>query len=379
MPWSPAAQVRMLPRPRLQPVQRPLLLFLLPRRRRAQRLDEAPSSSTSKAASSTPAASAPQAGAAQCMNWWRKARQRRPARGFTHASCEARRFGAAARRAPASSRAAPKCVGASLHWSRALPGKAAMPPAAAARLDLQAQIDPLPIAPLLLNLQPGFGWGGDLTIGARIDMHSTPGGECRRAHRTRRRRPHRDRRIRHPEPGLQRAALRGCGRCRHMEGQRRGRRRCLRRRHTRLPLSAHAHSSAAWPDAATPIEGQLDLRIANLGAWGRWLPAGWRLSGDAHGSASIAGRFGAPEYTGHVEAANLGVRNFLQGVNVTEGSVGIALQGSTPRASSTSRPRAAQAPSPSRAMRASVRRRRRRTSRSAPTSSSCSAASTVAW
>jgi translocation and assembly module TamB len=94
-------------------------------------------------------------------------------------------------------------------------------------------------------------------------------------------------------------------------------------------VTARTHGNATWPDAATPIDGHVDVRVANLGAWGRWLPTGWRLSGDAHASASIAGRFGAPEYTGHVEGSNLGVRNFLQGVNVTDGSLAIALQGST--------------------------------------------------
>ena len=73
----------------------------------------------------------------------------------------------------------------------------------------------------------------------------------------------------------------------------------------------------------------LELRVANLGTWGAWVPAGWRLGGELHASASIGGRFGAPEYTGHVEGSGIGVRNFLQGVNVNDGSVAIALQGST--------------------------------------------------
>ncbi len=73
------------------------------------------------------------------------------------------------------------------------------------------------------------------------------------------------------------------------------------------------------------------MRVANLGTWGRWVPAGWRLTGELHASASIGGRFGAPEYTGRIEGTHLGVRNFLQGVNVKEGSVAIALHGSSAR------------------------------------------------
>jgi translocation and assembly module TamB len=96
-------------------------------------------------------------------------------------------------------------------------------------------------------------------------------------------------------------------------------------------VKARTRDSASWPDATTPIEGELDLRISDLGGWGRWLPAGWRLGGAVHASARIGGRFGAPEYTGRADGSNIVVRNFLQGVNVTDGRVAIALQGSTAR------------------------------------------------
>src|SRR4029079_4322337 len=47
------------------------------------------------------------------------------------------------------------------------------------------------------------------------------------------------------------------------------------------------------------------------------------------GNASFGGRFGAPEYTGHVEGASITVRNFIEGVNVTDGTVAIALRGTS--------------------------------------------------
>jgi translocation and assembly module TamB len=217
-------------------------------------------------------------------------------------------------------------LGASLHWSRAS-WRGSDASGATARLDLQAQIDPLPIAPLLRNLQPGFGWGGDLAVGAHIDVHGAPAVTA-------------DVRVERAggdltvsdEYGTQslgfselRFALAADAGVWNASGAVAG----AAFGAATGSLTARTRGSAAWPDAATPIEGQLDLRIADLGAWGRWLPAGWRLSGDAHGSASIAGRFGAPEYTGRVEASKLGVRNFLQGVNITDGSVAIALQGNT--------------------------------------------------
>ncbi len=71
------------------------------------------------------------------------------------------------------------------------------------------------------------------------------------------------------------------------------------------------------------------MRAARLGAWGTWLPAGWRLEGELHAGARIAGRVGAPTYTGHIEGSHLRARNFLQGVDIKEGTVAIALQGSS--------------------------------------------------
>ena len=46
-------------------------------------------------------------------------------------------------------------------------------------------------------------------------------------------------------------------------------------------------------------------------------------------SASIGGRFGAPEYTGELNGTSLGVRNVLQGVDVSDGDVAIVLLGDT--------------------------------------------------
>ncbi|MES3013558.1 MAG: translocation/assembly module TamB domain-containing protein, partial [Pseudomonadota bacterium] len=53
--------------------------------------------------------------------------------------------------------------------------------------------------------------------------------------------------------------------------------------------------------------------------------------GALHTSASFGGRFGAPAYTGRIEGTRLSVRNFLEGVNVSDGDVAIALRGSSAR------------------------------------------------
>ena len=219
-------------------------------------------------------------------------------------------------------------LGATTRWSRMVwQGNDAH--GAGAKLEASATIEPLPIAPLLRALQPDFGWGGDLAVGARIDVHGAPAVSVDVVVE----RARGDLTVT-DEIGTQSlgftdlrfgvAAKDGVWNFTTMVvgttlGVASG------------TITARTSSAAPWPGAATPIEGKLELRVANLGTWGRWVPAGWRLAGELQANASISGRFGAPEYTGHVEGSNLGVRNFLQGVNVKDGSVAIALQGTSAR------------------------------------------------
>jgi translocation and assembly module TamB len=71
--------------------------------------------------------------------------------------------------------------------------------------------------------------------------------------------------------------------------------------------------------------------VANLGAWGTWVPPGWRLGGNLQVNAALGGRFGAPELRGDLRGAELSVRNILQGVNLTEGELQASLEGSVAR------------------------------------------------
>ena len=96
-------------------------------------------------------------------------------------------------------------------------------------------------------------------------------------------------------------------------------------------LNLRPRPEQRWPTADTPIDGLIEARVANIGIWGAWVPPGWRLTGALHASAAIGGRFGAPEYTGELSGAGIGVRNVLQGVDVRDGELKIAMLGDTAR------------------------------------------------
>jgi len=223
-------------------------------------------------------------------------------------------------------------LGGALRWSR-VAWTAAARDGGFAQIEAEADVEPLHIAPLLARTQPDFGWGGDLAITAHMKLHT----------------------VANPAPSFSADIVieRSSGDLTVTEEQGT---RALGLTDLRLGLAAdngtwnftqglagktlgvaagavvvHTAPGATWPAPDAPIQGVLELQVADLGTWGTWVPPGWRLAGALRASAGINGRFGAPEYTGVVQGTQLGVRNFLQGVNVSDGDVSIRLQGTTAR------------------------------------------------
>jgi translocation and assembly module TamB len=94
-------------------------------------------------------------------------------------------------------------------------------------------------------------------------------------------------------------------------------------------ITSRTAPHARWPGPDAPLEGVVEAQVANLGTWGGWVPAGWRLGGALRASVSLAGRVGAPEIRGQASGERLSVRNLLQGVDIREGSFALSLDGPT--------------------------------------------------
>ena len=207
-------------------------------------------------------------------------------------------------------------------WQAATVGKAA-------QIDGQATLEPIAVAPLLARLQPDFGWGGDLTISGTLSIRSAPTFAADIVLE----RARGDLTVT-DEVGTQVLGLTdlrlGLNAANGVWSFTQG----LAGKTLGVAAGAvvaRTTPAATWPAADTPIEGVLELQVANLGTWGTWVPAGWRLGGALRTSATIGGRFGAPQYTGQIVGTGLSVRNFLQGVNVSDGDVAITLAGATAR------------------------------------------------
>jgi translocation and assembly module TamB len=89
--------------------------------------------------------------------------------------------------------------------------------------------------------------------------------------------------------------------------------------------------AATWPAPDTPMQGVLEWQVADLGVWAPFTPPGWRVAGRLRTSAAIGGRFGAPEIEGRLEGAGLAVRNLLQGVDLRDGELALSLRGADAR------------------------------------------------
>lgn len=233
------------------------------------------------------------------------------------------RFGPAGELAQAALAAnSAQLLGATLRWKEAsyAAGAAGAPP----RLEVDAQLEPLLVAPWLARLQPHMGWSGDLRVGGRIKATSAQGfnadialqregGDLRLADAAG---------VRNLDlTELRLAATARNGAWALTEAVRGG----------GLELAGQqtlrANPYAVFPGPDAPLAGTLQLRAADLAALRAWLPAGWRIGGRLQADARLDGRLGAPEYRGRVTGSNLEVAHLLEGVKLTGGKLALSLEG----------------------------------------------------
>ena len=212
--------------------------------------------------------------------------------------------------------------GGALSWQQArwrAADRAGAPP----EIALEARLEPLQVAPFLARLQPGMGWGGDLSLSARASVHSAARFDADIV----------------VERGGGDLALNVAGTTRQ-----------LGLSQLRVTLGAHngrwqvtqalagsaigvlsgtqtiiAPLDAVVPPAQAPLQGGVQLRVADVGVWAAWLPPGWRLGGELQASAVLGGTVGTPTYHGTVTGDRLLVRNIFEGINLKEGTVRVAL------------------------------------------------------
>lgn len=193
-------------------------------------------------------------------------------------------------------------------------------------LDLDLQLEPLAVAPLLARWQPDFGWGGDLQVDGHARIRSQPQLSVDLALERR----SGDLSVT-DDGGTQRLNLSelrlgliGSPGLWHLTQALAG---------SNIGVLAgavtarHDASSSPWPQADARLEGVLEARVDNLSTWGAWVPSGWRAGGSLFASASFAGYLNEPQVIGHAGGKDLVLRNPLLGIDVQGGEFALSLKG----------------------------------------------------
>ncbi len=220
--------------------------------------------------------------------------------------------------------------GTALNW-RTLDWTAARADGQSGNFVVAAELETIDVASLLSKLQPDLGWRGDLTLGGQINIRSSAQGleaDIVLA------RGQGDLSVTDDLDQAQPLGLSELrlaldvhdGRWRFAQG-------LVGRRIGSLVGAVELRNppGARWPQRDAPLQGLMEARVANLGVWGAWVPRGWRLSGAMDTVAQFAGTLAAPQITGSMRGTDLGLRNVLEGVNLTDGQLAVQLTGDQAR------------------------------------------------
>lgn len=217
---------------------------------------------------------------------------------------------------------------ARIRWSQAR-YQAAQNSTALPTVLLDAQLEPLALAPLLAKAQPDFGWGGDLLVDGRLHLDTRQGTtlafELQRLSG--------DLSVTE-DRGVQRLGLSDFGlRLQAQQGVW-----SLTQALAGSNLGGfggivvtRTDPRALMPPLDAPLEGTVQANVANLATWGGWIPAGWRVSGAMTAGFMLGGTLRDPQLQGQAQGEGLAVRNPLMGVDVRDTRFLLALEGKRAR------------------------------------------------
>ncbi len=196
-------------------------------------------------------------------------------------------------------------------------------------LRLRADIEPFALAPLLRRVQPGIAWAGDLRLAATVDLRAAERFEAELLFERRDGDLHIDSSEGLLLLGLTDVRLAMTARDGRWTVTPQFRGRSLGEISGSAVVQTTPQSRRPPPEA--PLSGTLQARVADIGIWGPWVPAGWRLAGELRTQAQLSGTLGQPQLTGDVSGSRIAVRNLLQGINVSDGTLAVRLEGDRAR------------------------------------------------
>ena len=92
------------------------------------------------------------------------------------------------------------------------------------------------------------------------------------------------------------------------------------------PASGASTLDRWWP-ASAPLRGTATAQLPQVGVWSALVPPGWRMRGTLQADAALAGTRGAPQWSGTLQADQLGLRSVVDGFAFSSGQLRATLAG----------------------------------------------------
>ena len=88
------------------------------------------------------------------------------------------------------------------------------------------------------------------------------------------------------------------------------------------------HSAGGWDWAAdAPVSGSIRARLPQVGVWSVLAPPGWRMRGTLDANMALSGTRANPQWSGSLQADDLGLRSVVDGIEFGNGRLRASLQG----------------------------------------------------
>lgn len=98
--------------------------------------------------------------------------------------------------------------------------------------------------------------------------------------------------------------------------------------HLQSQLSQTAQGTWQWPEQA-PVQGSVQARLPQVGAWSVLAPPGWRVQGTLDANLTLSGTRSQAQWQGQLKADQLAVRSAVQGIEFSQGQMQARFQGQT--------------------------------------------------
>jgi autotransporter translocation and assembly factor TamB len=96
--------------------------------------------------------------------------------------------------------------------------------------------------------------------------------------------------------------------------------------HAHVQSTANLHNGQWQWSTQSPLQGEVQTDLPEMGAWSRLAPPGWRVRGRLSSRITLSGSLAHPQWQGQAKGENIAIRSALDGVEFRNGRFTAQLQ-----------------------------------------------------